>query len=706
MFFHECRKIVKNSTVWGLLFLLLFVNAATIYYVDNRELDAGMYREVWEEVESAPAGEALDVVAEGRERSVTEGRERSVIEGRERSFTEGQERSFTEEQDVVTNAVRKEIEAVQGYREYREQILRNAAAMRIFSEKGSFAQKNIVETEDHFRKLGDIDTALGPSAGIRHIFSRVTAIYVILFLCYVGYLLFIRDGETGIETMLRTSKNGGVRFCLCKMAVHVAAAGAASFICYICNVVQQHLMYGFGDLSRSIQSVPEYQSCGRILSVRGFIMCGVLLCVLSCVGMALLIGMVCAMSRHKVSMLLILFGLAAVCAADYVFVPLDSLWGWTKYLNPCFFLDAGEVLGKYVNLNIMNGLWPYAPTLFALLFTAVLLCGAGTVIGFARHLEGGRHEKGVRRERGGASKFAVFARKRWHFSLRYYERVKIRRESRLCLVAVFFLILAAGVSYKDRITFADEDEYYYYCYMKQLEGERTPEKAEFLEAENREFDRMAKKRQEMLDSGAGDEALYAVTGERMRKWNGFTRALERDRYLEQNQLDTYVYEDGFFGLFDMEQTENKMLLLGSLVFCVIVLSGVFAADEERKIGTLLRLTREGAGRQAWIKVFCSFEVAVLGLLICYLPQFAVFIRLYGVAGLNAPAPCIGVWQGIGFPCAVWVWILIRYALRLAVLVGWTVCILLISAKTKHVLLTMLFSFVPVVIAGVVMFLGM
>ena len=162
MFFHECRKIVKNSTVWGLLFLLLFVNAATIYYVDNRELDAGMYREVWEEVESAPAGEALDVVTEGRERS----------------FTEGQEWSFTEEQDVVTDAVRKEIEAVQGYREYREQILRNAAAMRIFSEKGSFAEKNIVETEDHFRKLGDIDTALGPSAGIRHIFSRVTAIYV------------------------------------------------------------------------------------------------------------------------------------------------------------------------------------------------------------------------------------------------------------------------------------------------------------------------------------------------------------------------------------------------------------------------------------------------------------------------------------------------------------------------------------------------
>lgn len=46
---------------------------------------------------------------------------------------------------------------------------------------------------------------------------------------------------------------------------------------------------------------------------------------------------------------------------------------------------------------------------------------------------------------------------------------------------------------------------------------------------SREFNRMAKKRQEMLDSGAGDEALYAVTRERMRKWNGFTRALERDQ---------------------------------------------------------------------------------------------------------------------------------------------------------------------------------
>lgn len=37
------------------------------------------------------------------------------------------------------------------------------------------------------------------------------------------------------------------------------------------------------------------------------------------------------------------------------------------------------------------------------------------------------------------------------------------------------------------LIFDDEDEYYYYTYMKQLEGEKTIEKTNFIQRENKRF---------------------------------------------------------------------------------------------------------------------------------------------------------------------------------------------------------------------------
>ena len=56
-----------------------------------------------------------------------------------------------------------------------------------------------------------------------------------------------------------------------------------------------------------------------------------------------------------------------------------------------------------------------------------------------------------------------------HDSLFRYELYKVRKGGRVGMILFLFLIVSCFLSYQSHLIFDDEDEYYYYTYMKQLE---------------------------------------------------------------------------------------------------------------------------------------------------------------------------------------------------------------------------------------------
>ena len=75
------------------------------------------------------------------------------------------------------------------------------------------------------------------------------------------------------------------------------------------------------------------------------------------------------------------------------------------------------------------------------------------------------------------------------------------------MILFLFLIVSCFLSYQSHLIFDDEDEYYYYTYMKQLEGEKTIEKTNFIQKENKRFQSLKKKQQKFMEEDTFDRYM-------------------------------------------------------------------------------------------------------------------------------------------------------------------------------------------------------
>ena len=285
-----------------------------------------------------------------------------------------------------------------------------------------------------------------------------------------------------------------------------------------------------------------------------------------------------------------------------------------------------------------------------------------------------------------------------HLSLFRYEAFKIRKGGHVCLVLLFFLVLSIVFSYQDKLIFDDEDEYYYYSYMQGLAGKRTEEKSAYIRQEQERFQKIKEKQDKLLLEGNTDALMVLV--ESLRPYRGFRRVVERENYLNENQLDAFVYEGGYKKLTDWkENRDNRILMLLGMFLLVFSLCSVFALDKENGQELLLQITRHGKVRRTRKKIFCAAIICVLSFVIVYLPQFYVFCRLYGLAEAGESIRCMQMagWSGMELP--IWAWLLGQYVLRLLFMVVFGGIVLAFSAKLKNVFMTIVSLSLLILVIG-------
>ncbi len=371
---NEGGKLLKNLYTWGILLVCVILNLIFFLYVDQEVYSGKEYRELWQAYLSGgnSSQEEIQRAQEEKEQCSENG-----MEAKKELYT----RYLYELNSAAT------------YREYREGILTNAKRMVLFSSfsDGSFARKNVEKTAGHFAQMEPVEITEGPFLGVEKFFSPVTAALELIFLFLAGYLLFIQENENGIRSLLYVTRYGKTRLFLAKTAVHILCVAAATLVMYGSNFLILNAQYGLGDLSRSIQSVPKYRSCGNVLSVGGVLFSGIAVIIYLLASLTVLFGFLCIWGKRTIFSVLLFFGCVAVSVLCYMQIPINSALGWLKYVNPVFCLDVGEVLGKYVNLNLFGSPVSY---LLAVIFiyaatACVFFCcpGAGIV-------RSGRREKG------------------------------------------------------------------------------------------------------------------------------------------------------------------------------------------------------------------------------------------------------------------------------------------------------------------------
>lgn len=670
---NEGYKLLKNPYAWGILFVCVILNIIFFLY-GNRELYSGSeYRELWQAYLSGGNSSQEEI--------------RRAEEEQKQSSDNGMEAK----EELYTRYV-YELTSAAAYGEYREGILENAKRMAFFStfSEGSFARKNVDKTARHFAQMEPVEIMEAPSLGVEKFFSPVTAALQLVFLMFAGYLLFIQENENGIRSLLYVTRHGRTRLFAAKTGAHLLCMVVITLIMYGSNFLLLNHQYGFGDLRRSIQSVPEYCSCGITVSVGGFLLLGEGVLLYLFASLTALLGCLCIWGKKTIFSVLLLSACAAVSVVLYIQVPLNSALGWLKYVNPVFCLDVGEIVGKYVNLNLFGSPVSYLPAVLFIYAVLMGVCIALSRKGYCQMASGGkglflswRKMISFYRKKKGAGFVAGS-----HMNLFRYEMFKIRKGGHISTVFVFFFVLSVLFSYQDRLIFGDEDEYYYYSYMTELAGKRTEEKSVWLQEERKHFEELKEEQEKWLSAGQTDAVIRL--GESVRPYPGLQRALQREEYLKQNGYDAFVYEGGYQKLVDLNDKDNRMLLLFGMLLLTFALCNVFALDWEKGQEMLLQTTRYGKAKRTRKKLFCAAFLCILSFLAVYGPRFYMFLRLYGFDGAGEPTGCLQPegWFGqfvSGMP--VWFWLVCQFLFRFLLMGLSGGVVLFFSARLKNVFMT-------------------
>lgn len=668
---NEISKIVKSPYMWGVLLFCILINCGILCFENTEDFSSSQYKKVWQQFLSEEKN-LQDEIASSKDKA-----------------EKYKQNEMTDKEKLYVRFA-KELEAVSTYNDYRQRIQENAKKITLFSTftEGGFAEKNIEKTAAHFKKMKMVKVDAEPSLGIEKMFSTVTGIVVLFFVLYLGYLLFVRENETGIAKLLYVTRFGKRKLFFAKLAAHICGTAVAALIFYGCNFVILRERYGVGDLSRSIQSVLAYRSCGSELSVGQFLILSMIILIFIMTALAIFIDCICILGKRALISIMIFFFCIIGCVLVYVQIPINSNLNWLKYIDPAYCLNAGDIIGKYVNINIWGEPVSYPVVVMAVYFLLLLICMICGMIGFSKMKEESRKSE--------LFNFAFMKNEKrflkGHDSLFRYELYKVRKGGRVSMILFLFLIVSCFLSYQSHLIFDDEDEYYYYTYMKQLEGEKTIEKTNFIQKENKRFQSLKKKQQKFMEEDKVEDLM--ILSEDLRPVHGFEKVVERNNYINKYNLHAYVYEGGYVKLMDFSKGNGILMTLG-LLLLTFSLCSVFTQDYETGQKMLLQATLLGRKKMAHKKILVSVFIIIISFGIIYLPQFITFYRLYGLVGITEPVGCMGIQSGMEMP--IWLWLVFGYVIRLIIMLAYSGFFLFISNKIKSAFVTLTVMSIVIII---------
>jgi hypothetical protein len=598
-------------------------------------------------------------------------------------------------------------EAIRDHREFVGGMRDRADAMlsvSIFQDPASFSHRNILKTVADFERLKAIPLKIGLADGVVSATRfRATDIFmtVVLFLLCVG--LFQHEKEFGLQRLIRAAPKGRLHTAAAKLAVLAILAAALSLIFYGSVLWLAHHLYGFGDLSRYIQSMAAFRRSDLPLTVGQYLGLFLLSKTAVCVATVLLFSVFFVLFDHmgKIGVALGAF-LGISCLAFLSIHPLSPL-NVLKYVNLFAYFDTYALLGVYQNINFFG--FPVrhlrAAVISGLFLLAVLPAAAAVLYvlknpvdpGFRRNSRWIRYREKIRLPAGTTSIYA-------------HELYKMLFSAKGWLAILVALLIGYQTVRFEEVRF-DTDDNYYHQYMRRLSGELTGEKIRFIEEEKSRFDQLSLMYAEAERSFAEERITAEQYNERIAELEALAagqKAFARlyEQYLHLLELEQsrgirghLVNEITSDYLFDnpVRDMWNGMFYMILLLLC---LHPLFSIDEKTGMSTVLRCTRNGRFALFAAKHAAGYMAALLLMLLLYAPVYWNVWRWYNPLDWHAPVQSVLLFRNVDFPVTIAGFVALTNALQLAGALVITHVALSLSLLAKKPSLSMLTAAVALV----------
>ena len=517
--------------------------------------------------------------------------------------------------------------------------------------------------------------------------AEFTDLCIVFMLAVTVYFLVLDEKKNKLYPLLRSCYRGRGSVIGAKLTVAACVTALLVLLFYGVDYLYAWQKYGFGDLSRPIQSVTTMYESPYMMSVGMFLF--LYLIVKMAVCYVIILGMIWIAQKSETPSGAMI-GIGAVGIAEYMlsaFLPSVSYADVFKYVNLAEYMKVYPLFSKYHNLDFFDN--PVnAMTVFRIVLPVVLvLFVLGNVRRFFRCAKTKRR---WRRERKNSSRIGFISDK-----LYFYESVKCLFSNRaiwVCIAVMYGAVLVGN----SIPTYRDIKEEYYKFYMTDQQGKMTEEKVEYFNEERKRFEEIYS----MTPENSDLTAVEIVQKQEENKYahEGFSEAYSQVMYIMSNNQgkgvneQELVYEKGYQLLFGDKAVKERLIgILLCVIAAVYSASGVLGTEYDLKVMNLLRSTKRGRKELFLKKLGVSFGITAVIFVLVKIPAILKVVGEYPLECWGAKVrSMIFAGQSV-INCSIFGYVLMLMIMQLVTLFVIVFSTMALSVVLKDSTMTMILS---------------
>lgn len=599
-----------------------------------------------------------------------------------------------------------DLKYINSYPEIIQNMNSNIEAMlksSIFNDNNGFSYRNIIKTGQDFSNVNISKLKYSFNAGVVEISKFVYSdIFILVLIFLFCYYLFIWENELGIKSFIKTTENGR-NIIFSKLIALVILTVSICLLYEGVNYLIEMLLGGFGDLSRSIQSISNFRDCALPLSVGEFLAIIFIIKVIASIACSMVIGLLFQISRSSPTAYFLFFALFISQFLLYSLIHPASVINVFKYFNLFAFFDVYRLFNTYVNVNLfalpVSRHIFYAVGCLAIIFTITVL----NIIHYRSNWNGVKLLKTIDILRNHRSYFPT--------SLLYYESFKNLKTSKRIII----VILALSVSYSlidNSPLLIDRESSSYLSYVKKYQGKLTKDKIVQIEKEIQTINDLPHKTQELMvqytlskiTKEEFDASLYKIKYT-FEKSQGLSRFINQYNFLQSKKdisnlgVISEVSTDALF----FSREDDWIRSIWVVMLTILMLSGVFTFDYNRGIDRILGATYYGALKLLHTKMRMSLLLSMILFLILRGSWFITMITKYNFKDFGISIQSIEKLSGFPWHISIAEFIAVIFFVELTAVFLITQAVLLISQlfrKETHVIMICTVIFIlPLFLSG-------
>ncbi|MBR4305546.1 MAG: hypothetical protein IKT78_01735 [Ruminiclostridium sp.] len=576
---------------------------------------------------------------------------------------------------------------IESYPDYLQSVFDNAenmGAISLLQGKDSFAVKNIDKTVLDYSVLSG-KVQYGENRAVVAYSNYMTGDFMLMAVIVLIAMRFSEEKRKGVLGIVKTAVKGRRILALQRIGIIFGSAFAIAFLFTLTEMLTAGVMLGDMELSRSIQSVPEFKMCSLPIDISGYLIISTAIKALT----VSVIGLFIYFFTYILSITPASLIAAIIFGTEYILhafiIPTDR-FNFFKFANIFTGLKNDVFFKNYCNLNIFGAPIGFMEICIVLLILlAVLfsvLCIFITSGNMALSLRGFGILSGAKEKI--AAKLPTMPLFLWET-----KKILINQKGIVIVIAAAFLAISSVTQYS-YYTYTDYNRQQMYEKFKGPVNEKMIERLENdIESYKKGIENIDKK---LAETDPDNESkIYELTMQRINLQSMLTLSEEfhelgtdRLEYRNKTGIPVHIIDNKPYKLLLISDTatinKNSLYILIALIICF---SGVIAYERQCNMYDIQRSQRRGRGLLILSKLILVFIISVLlsaSVNIAHLINFTSSVELK-----NLTVPCQSLTFLDGIPWLkvnILEYLIITYTLRILAAFAVGLLVSLISRLSK------------------------